>query len=210
MGANNEPKINMENLKNLLKEIKANHNDKNTREKSAKVVLGPSVLLPFGKGTKDEIRKVLSKITIIGLKKYKTQAGFKEMFYKQATKIAKILRKGIIIKKNKKSCLGAHAPKILSLYLRDLLVSSRGSITRKEFNRVEKLLYVPIDGKIIKKLNKLEFTLFKKKKKKIEAMVGITEIKTFFETQKAIARYIKKLRINMPRVWFDDVWIMNN
>ena len=134
-------------LEDKFNEIGDKHNDK-VRKKSAKIVLGSSVIRALKKGIKKDLQNELSRLTMQDLIKWsKNEKTFRERFLKKTAVIGRIIGdfkmvKGKRVRVNK----GAHAPKILALYYRDLLANSweERNMNYGVYKKIEKLLFCPV------------------------------------------------------------------
>ena len=191
----------MQTLHEYFRKIKRNHVNK-VRMKSAKVVLGPSVIRALSPRIKNPLKKELSKLTIKGLKRWATdQESFEKSFLKKTEAIKKLIPgKKKVKNKWQEVNKHAHAHKILALYCRELLNNSWGEINHETYRKIEKLLFCPVDKKVIDKIRKLKDGA--KLLGKVKSMRSMTE-KTFMDIQ----HWLRKGATDVPRVWFDDVWI---
>ena len=184
-------------LEREFERIKLNHR-KALKATAARVVLGPSVVRVFQKGTKNRLMPVLARIDIEGLSRRKNQQQFKLWFEKQLDKVSVAVRKAN--RANSRIYPGykwGHSTKILTLYIREMILNSR-FFNDSQVRRISKWLYTPIDGIAIKRLRKLGVKLpFK----------NIKEIRTsemFYWIQDILGEAAKEA--GAPRVWFDDNW----
>jgi hypothetical protein len=90
-----------------------------------------------------------------------------------------------------------YGTKILNLFVRDIVLHSR-YFTDTQSERMQKFLYVPIDGIIIDKLCKLGEKLCFDKIKEIDTR------EKFYEIQNRLGQAASEFSV--PRVWFDDNW----
>ena len=183
------------------KEIRNAHDDCLT-QKSASVILGPSIMRVFKKNTKKRVEKTLQKINIDDVKKIlKSRIRFKKWFIAKSSKVNKVLQQTNMDSGSKR---WAHATKITSLYLRDLLYHCNKKLTRREYNCAERMFYVPLDKVVLKELNKLckKCDCGVKIPKK---MSELTEKKQFFHIQDCLHYHAS--RKGIPAIWFDDIWV---
>ena len=188
----NGPKLELE-----FNRIKQTHK-KALRHRAARVVLGSSVVRVFRAGTKGKLLPLLSVIKIDSFKRLRHQADFKLWFEKALSKLASAIK--ACNHNNSRIQPGykwGHAAKVLTLYIREIVLNSR-YFSDHEVRRIQKWLYVPIDGILIRRLQKLDVTL---------AFDRIKEIDTaekFFWIQEQLEIAAKKTGV--PKVWFDDNW----
>jgi hypothetical protein len=182
-------------------QIKIAHNDC-VIEKIASAILGPSIIRVFKKNTKDDIINVLKRISIDDVKKVMESRNlFKKWFLTTSLKVSKVLQSSNMDAGSKR---WAHATKITSIYLRDLICRCARDLTKREYARIEKMLYVPLDKIVLKRLNKLCSTCdhrFKIPK----SMSELKEKKQFFHIQDCL--YYHASKIGIPAIWFDDIWV---
>ncbi len=168
------------------------------RRTAARVVLGASVMRVFQKGTKDSLFPFLSKIEIDPLKEIKNQDHFKLWFQRELSKLAKLINIGNY--NNKRIQPGykwGHGAKVLTLYVRELVLNSRYFYDH-EVNRIQEWLYVPIDSIVINRLRKLDIAL------PFDRIKDIDTAEKFFDIQDKLHDAAKK--IGVPKIWFDDNW----
>ena len=173
--------------------------DKHIREKVARLVFGASIVRVFKPGMKEKLIPKLAKIKIEDLKKRKQERIFKKWFQKESRKIAKIIKGD----KKKRINVYAHAPKILALYCRALFNENCKALSKQEYKRIEKLLFVPIDSYVIRALRNLEGYGKIKGLKNIKSMADFKR-GTFMNIQEILKGASQKTRI--PRIVFDYVW----
>lgn len=194
-------------LKELFRKIERRHSAK-VRERSAKLVLGPSVIRALKKGIKEKLRTELQKLKIRKLVHWaKSEENFKKKFEAKCNRIKQIIGSNKKIKKGKQKGnqhvnKHAHAPKILALYCRELLTSSWEAVGCKAYKKVEMRLFCPVDKIVIEKIRKCEGG--PELLGDVKSM-GTMEKDTFMNIQKWLAAGAKGTGI--PIVWFDDAWI---
>ena len=177
--------------------IKVNHR-KAIRHTGARVVLGASVVRVFRANTKPDLLKALKEIDIWTLRRLTSQRQFTKWFETKLHILATVIRQ-----KNRNNLRinpgykWGHATKILTLYVRDLVLSSR-YLLDEEVERVSGWLYSPIDSVVIKRLRELGVEL---------PFASIKEIDTrqkYYGVQEILND--AAVRVGVPRVWFDDNW----
>ena len=184
-------------LESEFREIGKKHKDA-LKRREAKVCVGPSTMRVFKPNVKDEIEKVLYKIDIGQLGDI-SKNDFHNWFEKNLKKVAKKIPHET--SKKKKISNGSrkwgYAAKILNLYLRGVVLNSH-YFTHKQVEEIQKLLYVPIDSKIIDAVKKhinLDFNKIKE----------VNTSRKFYKVQDALGK--AALKVGVPRVWFDDKWV---
>jgi hypothetical protein len=90
-----------------------------------------------------------------------------------------------------------HAAKILSLFLRDMVLYTR-FLRDTQVRRLSPWLPAPVDGIVIRRLRQLGVRLA------FRTIRGIDSRAKFRSVQDALARAAADARV--PRVWFDDNW----
>jgi hypothetical protein len=169
--------------------------DKLIRKRVAKLVFGASIVRVFKPGTSKKLIPFLVRIKIDQFRKLKSESGFKKWFQRKSRDIAEIIKRDV----NEH----AHAPKILALYCRALLNECWYVLSKKEFKRIEKLLFVPIDSYVIKALKGLKGCAECEVLKDIKSMADFKP-KTFMNIQEMLKGASEKTKI--PRIVFDYVW----
>jgi len=179
-------------LEKEFERIKENHRNA-IRLRSAKTVLGPSMVRFLGpKGTKDKLVQILYEIKLDELLKHNSQNGYKRWFEENLGKIAGAIKNGSSGHRK-----WAHATKVLDLYLYDIVLNSHFF----DDNQAEKIvgwLYTPIDKTVLSQLRKLVGERFPTQLKDVD-----TEEK-FYKIQDVLGEAAKEIEV--PRVWFDDIW----
>jgi hypothetical protein len=184
-------------LNNEFRRIKGQHQEA-LKKTTARVVLGPSVMRVYAKGTRDALLPLLPTLDVDAITKFKSQEQFSKWFDSHVERIANIIDQHN--PRNARIRPGfkwGHATKIMALYVRDLVLNSR-YFSDTEAARVSPFLHVPIDSVVIGRLKKLGVR---------QPFTKIKEIDTrekFYAVQEALASAAKTQSI--PRVWFDDNW----
>jgi hypothetical protein len=184
-------------LKTEFKRIKIEH-DLALKRTAARVVLGPSVMRVFVKGTRDALMPVLSGINLDQLHQISNQEAFSNWLDIQLSKVTKVVER--LNSGNTRIFPGAkwgHSAKITALFIRDLVLSSR-YFDDIESQRISYFLHVPIDGIVIDRLENCGVDLPFSKIKEID-----TRLK-FYAVQDVLTKAAKE--VGVPRVWFDDNW----
>lgn len=184
-------------LDDEFQRIKGQHQEA-LKKTTARVVLGPSVMRVYAKGTRDALLPFLPTLDVDAITQFKNQEQFSEWFDKYVERVAKIIDQHN--HRNTRIRPGlqwGHATKIMALYVRDLVLSSR-YFSDTDAARVSAFLHVPIDSVVIERLRKLGVR---------QPFTKIKEIDTrekFYVVQEALAS--AALNHKIPRVWFDDNW----
>lgn len=184
-------------LDDEFRRIKAQHSEA-LRKTIARVVLGPSVMRVYAKGTRDALLPVLADLDVDGIAQFKNQEQFSEWFDEHVGRIAKIIdRHNPRNTRIRPGLKWGHATKIMALYARDLVLSSR-YFSDGDAAKISAFLHVPVDSIVIGRLRQLGVR---------QSFTKIKEIDTrqkFYGVQEALAS--AALTHNIPRVWFDDNW----
>jgi hypothetical protein len=90
-----------------------------------------------------------------------------------------------------------HATKVLSLFLRDLVLHTR-YFPDKDADRIERWLYAPLDSIVMARLRFLGLTLQFRKLRQIDTA------QKSYSVQEALRTAADSVEV--PRVWFDDNW----
>ena len=184
-------------LKNEYERIKENHLQA-LRRTAARVVLGASVVRVFRPGTKQDMLNVLERTDIEGLRRLTSQRQFTKWFETELRLLAAAIRR-----KNRDNARinpgykWGHATKILTLYVRDLVLSSR-YFSDGQARRMSGWLCSPIDSVVIKRLRKLGVRLPFASIKQIDTRQKYYAVQDMLNDAAA--------RVGVPRVWFDDNW----
>ncbi len=183
-------------LENEFRKIGKKHKEM-LKKREATVCVGASTIRVFKPNVKNEIKKVLYKIDIDRLKAI-SKNDFRNWFEKNLKKVAKKIPHET--SKRKKISDGGrewgYAAKILNLYLRGIVLGSH-YFTYKQVEKIEKLLYVPIDSKIIGAVKERININFNK--------IKDVNRNKFYKAQDALDE--AALKAGVPRIWFDDKWV---
>jgi hypothetical protein len=177
--------------------IKREHR-KAVRHRAARVVLFPSLLRVYRRGTNKELFPVLVAVPVDELREVQTPEQFRTWFEAHLEVLAAAIDK--LNRGNGKIYPGykwGHATKILTLYLREIVLNSR-YFKDAETERLATLLYIPIDNVSMKRLKELGHRL---------AFSAINQIDTpekFYGIQEMLGQVAA--RVGVPRIWFDDNW----
>jgi hypothetical protein len=176
-----------------------NAHRKSLKNTTSRSVLGPSVMRVYARGTRNALMPVLAEeIDIDSLAAIRHQEAFSRWFDIQLDRLARATKP--LNSRNHRIAPGAkwgHATKILTLFVRDLVLKSR-YFTDKDARRISQFLHAPIDGIVIKRLRKLRVRLPFSRIKDIDTR------KKFYDVQETLTFAASKAGI--PRVWFDDNW----
>jgi len=187
----------IETLDDEFGRLKAHHRSA-LRKTTARVVLGPSVMRVYAKGTRDALLPHLPTLDVDRITLFRSQDSYSTWFDEQVSGIAKVIdRHNPRNSRIRPGLKWGHATKILALYMRDLVLGSR-YFSDKDAAKIAPFLHVPVDSVVIGRLRKLgvspPFTKIK----------DIDNRKKFYGVQDVLASAAKLHGI--PRVWFDDNW----
>ena len=186
-----------ENLIAEFERIKRNHRNA-LKSREARIVLGPSILRVFEKGTKQTLQPVMEKFDVDSLPTLQSEAAYRIWFEKHLDDLAE----AILVKNRENLRINpgyqwGHGTKILSIYMRHLVLGSR-YFTEAKAEHITPWLYCPIDGVVIDRLRDLGYKL------PFERIKDINTPKEFYDVQDMLGQAAEKAGV--PRVWFDDVW----
>ena len=167
-------------------------------ERTAKVVLGPSVVRVFKSKTSEDLFRALKSLDLDELRSCTTQERFDDFFFYALRKVDA----AILEKNGNNSRVGdghkwGHAAKVLCLYLRDLVLYTR-YFDDEDALRLQNLLYMPVDSVVMKHLRACGVRITPQRIKEIDSEEQFRAIQTLFAEA---AR-----RAHVPKILFDDVW----
>lgn len=167
-------------------------------ERTAKVILGPSVVRVFKSKTSADLGTVLKSLDLDELRKCRTQKQFDNFFFDALSKVDR----AILEKNRNNSRVGdghkwGHAAKVLCLYLRDLVLYTR-YFADEDALRLQDLLYMPVDSVVMKQLRACGVRITPERIKEIDSEDEFRAIQALFTEAARQAR--------VPRILFDDVW----
>ncbi len=165
----------------------------------ARMAVPGSVGRVFKAGTTDALLDLLPRLPLDALRDLSDQSDYRTWFEAALEPVATT-----ILRLNPPGLRGGvhpgyrwgHGTKVLSLFVRDLVLFSR-FFTEEEARRIEWWLYCPIDRIVIDRLRQAGFD------PKVSLIREIDEA-AFWRIQDALA--VEAARAGVPRVWFDDVW----
>lgn len=163
----------------------------------ARDATGPSVIRVFAKGTRPVLLVSLLKLPVEDLRGLRDRAEFERWYEQQLAKVASSLRKNN--RDNERIRPGikwGHAAKILSIYLRGLVLHSR-YFPDRVVRRVKPWLFVPVDSYTIKNLKRC------KVQPPFNHIKDISARKTFYFAQDVLAKHCGR---GIARIVFDDSW----
>ena len=164
----------------------------------ARSVTGPSVKRVYKPGTREALFPVLARIDVDRLAGIRSQQAFDRWYNSQLRRVAAAIERGN--HGNGRILPGAkwgHATKILSIFVRDLVLRS-DYFSRKNAQRIARYLHAPIDSIVMQRLRKLGIPLRFSKIKEINSATK------FYRVQQMLSDAAGE--VGVPRVWFDDNW----
>lgn len=185
------------NLVEEFQRIKQDHS-KAVCHRAARVVLGPSVVRVYRKGSNKRLFQILTSIPVDELAEVKTPEEFNIWFEVQLEGLATTIDE--LNQGNNRIYPGykwGHATKVLTLYLREIVLNSR-YFKDAEMERLAALLYIPIDDISMKRLKRLGHRLT------FSAINQIDTPEKFYGVQAALGE--AATQVGVPRIWFDDNW----
>lgn len=167
--------------------------------RAATVMLAPSVLRVFEPGTDHDIWPVLVRLRVDRLPTLAGQRGFRKWFDRALDRVASAIQ--VRNRRNSRIHPGykwGHGTKVLTLFLRELVMSSR-YFTDAEAERIAPWLYTPLDRVALGRLRELGHP------NAPHAIKDVASAETFHGIQDDLGE--AAARVGVPRVWFDDVWV---
>lgn len=169
------------------------------RNTVARSVTGPSVMRVYKGGTKQALMPVLAEqIEIDALTEIRDQSAFSDWYDAQLNYVVRAITP--LNDGNTRIFPGVrwgHATKILSLFVRDLVLRS-DYFSHTNAKRISPFLHVPIDSIVMKRLRELGVAMPFSKIRDIDKRAK------FYAVQEILIPAARKAGI--PRVWFDDNW----
>ena len=172
------------------------------RVRSARAVLGGSVIRVFHPGTKDPLLKQLASLKIQSLNSIRSQASFRTEFEEQLDQVHSTVRRLNV--GNDRIHPGGkwgHCTKVLCLYLREIVLHSR-LLPDPVVNRIQRYLYVPIDAIVVKKVKRAGVEI------PYQRIKDVATARDFYSLQEILGDAARRERV--PRIWFDDVWAVRD
>lgn len=177
--------------------IAATHRDAILRT-VARMAIPGSVGRVFNPGTTAALTKVLPDLNVEQLPEVVDQADYRRWFEASLERVAGTIRR--LNPRDSRPGIypgykWGHATKILCLLVRDLTLHSR-YFTEDEVDRIQRWLYCPVDGIVIRRLRGAGF------EPGVNLIREIDEA-GFWRIQDGLS---EAAAAGVPRVWFDDVW----
>lgn len=166
--------------------------------RAARLILAGSVLRVFEAGSDHDMYPVLVKLEVDRLPGLGGQEEFRHWFEVALGRLARA-----ILKKNRDRASihpgykWGHATKVLTLFLRELVLSSR-YFTDAEARRIEPWLYTPLDRVALRRLNAVGYPT-------VWAIKDIDTPKLFYRIQNDLGEAAAVA--GASRIWFDDNWL---
>lgn len=152
----------------------------------------------YAKGTRDALLLLLPEIDVDTMTRFVSQEQFSAWFDDHVDQITKLVeRHNPRNPRIRPGIKWGHSTKIMALYTRDLVLSSR-YFSDTDAEKISFFLHVPVDSVVIGRLREIGMR---------QPFAKIKEIDTrakFYGVQEALATAARPYGI--PRVWFDDNW----
>ncbi|MGA2150769.1 MAG: hypothetical protein ABSG44_09825 [Thermodesulfobacteriota bacterium] len=186
------------NLVELFGEVK-NQQKYAAIRRTGLVTLDASLIRVFEEKTKDDILSVLVSVPIEDLRKISNESEFKTFYKQQLDRIENaVLRKNARNEKLGKGLKWGHCTKILSIFVREIVLRSR-ICSNKEVKRLVPLLYVPLDSKVLGKLRGCGLSEVPNRIK------DLSTAKQFWNLQELVRKAAKQA--GTSAIYLDDVWV---
>jgi hypothetical protein len=167
-------------------------------QRAARLILAGSVIRVFVPETDHDIWPVLALLKVDELPAFDGQEQFRQWFKRALDRVATAIQ--IRNSDNSRIHPGykwGHGTKVLTLFLRELVMSSR-YFTDEEAGRIGEWLYTPLDRIALNRLQQLGHP------NGIHAIKDIATARDFYSIQDDLGEAAAK--VGVPRIWFDDVW----
>lgn len=183
----------------IAKELRLRHSRtrESVRHWCARAATGSSVVRVFERETKEDLLQTLLTVPIEAMLDMAGRNDFEEWFEDQLERVARaISRRNKTNPRVNPGLKWGHAAKVLSLYLRDVVLHSR-FFTDSEVARIAPWLFVPVDSRVMERLTGLGVHLPFKQIRQIASKDA------FYRVQNLLANSCDP---GIARVVFDDVW----
>jgi hypothetical protein len=177
--------------------IKKDH-AKALRMRAARAVLGFSVMRVYKKGTGKQIMPLLAGIPIDEIGKFENQDQFTTWFEYWLELLAEEILK--LNSDNNKIHPGykwGHSTKLLTLYIRELVINTR-CFADSIVNNISPFLFSPIDSVAINRLIDHGYDFLFLRIKEIDTAEQFYIVQDLLGKEAGI--------VDVPRIWFDDNW----
>jgi hypothetical protein len=183
-------------LENEFRILKREHREA-MKARAALIVLGSSVIRVFKAETKTGLCLVLVSLPVDELAQLKPEE-FVSWYNRQLNRVAREVRRlNHVNARIQPGLKWGHSAKVLSLYLRDLVLHTQ-YFSRTQAKRISPWLYAPIDGIVIRKLKGLHVKISFRSIREIDSKSKFTKVQKTLGTAAEL--------VGIPRVWFDDNW----
>jgi hypothetical protein len=177
--------------------LKERHDSELVVERTAAVTLGPSLIRAYNKGTKPRLFYALLSVDLESFSKCESREEFRKFFEAELEKVYRALAQDEEnIRKHGLGLKWGHATKVLCIFLRDLVVYSR-YFDEDTAKRLERFLYNPIDGIVMRKLEELGNDTGARRIKDIDTPDGFWRIQNLLGEAAELADTVQ--------IRFDDV-----
>lgn len=169
------------------------------RSRTAREVLGASVIRVFAPDTKPCLLERLERVDVDALPGLSNEIEFSEWFVTELCGLARVVKR---CNPHRPAIYPGykwgHATKVLALFCRDMVLRTRYFADR-DAKRLVRWLYVPLDGIVIRRIRRCGVRLPFRQIREIDSK------RKFFRTQHLLG--VAAAKVGVPRVLFDDVWM---
>ncbi len=166
--------------------------------RAARLVLGGSVIRVLDPGADHDVLSVLVRLRVDTVPTLVGQEGFRRWFERALRRVsAAIIIRNADSPRVHPGCKWGHGTKILTLFLRELVMSSR-CFSDTDAERIAPWLYTPLDRIALNRLSQLGYP------NGIHAIKHLDSARVFYRIQDDLSE--AAARVGVPRIWFDDVW----
>ena len=167
-------------------------------KRAARLILAGSVIRVFEPETDHDIWPVLVGLKIDRLPGLAGHTQFRRWFERALDEVAEaILIRNAHNRRVHPGYKWGHGTKVLTLFLRELVMSSR-YFSDDEADRIAPWLYTPLDRVALRCLSQLGHP------NGIHAIKHIDSAEAFYGIQHDLGEAAEA--VGVPRIWFDDVW----
>lgn len=190
--------VDLEKLAGKFRAIGAGHT-KALLHRAARVVLGPSVLRVFVRGTNEPLHAALAETDPERLRAIRTPGEFERWYERELDRLAQaVQRTNADNPRIQPAYKWGHAAKVLALFVRELVLNRR-YFPDNIVCRLEPWLYAPIDRIALRHLQRFGLRGCGTRIKDIDSREKFDAIQDALSTAANQA--------GVPRVWFDDLWL---
>lgn len=175
--------------------------EKTAVKRTALITLGPSLIRVFEKKTKKDLRKALESVQIKKLRDIKNESDFKNFYVNNLNRIKKaVLKRNAKNKKLGNGLKWGHCTKVLSIFLREIVLRSR-IFPDADVKRLEPFLYAPLDSKVLRRLRNCGLP---KVPRRINELGTASQFWRLQESIKKAASPADLFAVNLDDIWVED------